>query len=256
MASTLRAALAQRPYLLFFPLVFVLSWYPWVLGMLGVEGADGINPLGVLVAALVTAGIAGGWPEARGVLGRIVRWRAGLHLYAIALLGPLVLAVLAGLIAIALGAPTTGAFAPNLEMVDRFLIAFLFIGLGEEPGWRGYAQRVLAQRYGWVAGALVIAVFWTLWHLPLWGTEFAWNTIPAWILSVIGAALVLAWLYGASGESVLLCMLMHASVNTVGAGWVFKWFAPADQLPMWWAMGGLWLVCGLALVPALRKLPR
>jgi membrane protease YdiL (CAAX protease family) len=253
MTTSIRAAVADRPYLLFFPLALALSWYPWVLGMLGIEGADGINPLGVLVAALITAGLAGGWPEVRGVLARIGRWRVAPHLYAIALLAPLALALLAGGIAIALGTPTTGQYAPNAEMLDRFLIAFLFIGLGEEPGWRGYAQRLLGERYGWVTGALVIAAVWTLWHLPLWGGEFAWHIVPIWAVSVVGAALVLAWLYRASGDSVLLCMLMHASVNTVGAGWVFKWFAPEHQAVMWVAMAGLWMVAGVAVVPNLRR---
>jgi membrane protease YdiL (CAAX protease family) len=252
--SSIRAAVAARPMWVFFPLVFVLSWYPWVLGMLGVEGADGINPLGVLVAALITAGIAGGWPEARGVLARIGRWRVGLQWYAVALGLPVALAVSAGLIALAAGVPTTGQFTPNLGLLDYFLVAFLFVGLGEEPGWRGYAQRVLSTQHGWIAAALVIAVFHTLWHLPLWGKEFAWAHVPIWAVSVVGASLVLAWLYGKSGESVLLCMLMHAMVNVVGPGYVFKWFAPEHQTVLWFGMAGAWLVCGLALLPALKRM--
>lgn len=34
---SIRESVARRPYLWFFPLAFVLSWYPWLLGMLGVE---------------------------------------------------------------------------------------------------------------------------------------------------------------------------------------------------------------------------
>lgn len=130
MPGSFRSAVADRPHLLFFPLALALSWYPWILGMLGVEGTDGINPLGVLVAAHVTAGIAGGWPEARGVFARIGRWRAPLALYAMALFLPVALAAAAGLIALAVGTPTTSAFMPSVELVDRFLIAFLFVGAG------------------------------------------------------------------------------------------------------------------------------
>ncbi|MBM5812211.1 MAG: CPBP family intramembrane metalloprotease [Gammaproteobacteria bacterium] len=108
--------------------------------------------------------------------------------------------------------------------------------MGEEPGWRGYAQRVLGAKWGWIRAALVIAAVWTLWHAPLWGSEFEWRLVPIWAVSVVGAALVLAWLYRASGESVLLCMLMHASVNMVGPGWVFKWFAPEYQTAPWVAL--------------------
>jgi hypothetical protein len=68
--------LAERPLWVFFPLAFLLSWYPWLLSFLGVR-ASGINPRGVLVAALIVTAASGGWPGLKAVLLRIIRVRFG-----------------------------------------------------------------------------------------------------------------------------------------------------------------------------------
>ena len=40
---------------------------------------------------------------------------------------------------------------------------------------------------------MLIGVAWALWHLPLMGTEFRWNNVPAFLLSVFAGSVVAAW---------------------------------------------------------------
>ena len=58
----------------------------------------------------------------------------------------------------------------------RFVFIFLWIGLGEEPGWRGFVlPRLLVGRSA-LSAALILGVIHAVWHLPLFGVEYvAWN---------------------------------------------------------------------------------
>jgi membrane protease YdiL (CAAX protease family) len=66
---------------------------------------------------------------------------------------------------------------------------------------------------------VLAGLIWSLWHLPLfflpgvgqYGTNF-----PVFATGLVGGALILAWLYGRT-ESILLCILFHASWNAVAA---------------------------------------
>src|SRR3712207_9448391 len=42
----------------------------------------------------------------------------------------------------------------------------IFTGLGEEPGWRGFALPRLQERHGPLLGTAVLAALWAAWHLP------------------------------------------------------------------------------------------
>jgi len=46
----------ERPLVVFFPLAFLLSWYPYIIGKTHlVKTSGGMNPLGVMVAAVSAA---------------------------------------------------------------------------------------------------------------------------------------------------------------------------------------------------------
>src|SRR5258705_13271047 len=104
MANPVKTLFQERPLWVFFPLAFLLSWYPWLFSFLGVK-ASGINPLGVLLAALIVAGASGGWPGLKALLLRIARVRLGWRWYAVALLLPAVFVFLAFALNLVLGAP-------------------------------------------------------------------------------------------------------------------------------------------------------
>jgi hypothetical protein len=74
----------------------------------------------------------------------------------------------------------------------------------------------LAKRIGLAWASLVVGVVWALWHLPLFflaGSGSTGQSFPLYLLHVTALSVAMAWLYWRSAGSLLLVMLMHASVN-------------------------------------------
>lgn len=73
----------------------------------------------------------------------------------------------------------------------QHVLAMLLIPLGEELGWRGFAQQRLETRLGALNASLVLGALWALWHLPVFliaGISIA--TLP-WMLAFFVAGSVL-----------------------------------------------------------------
>jgi membrane protease YdiL (CAAX protease family) len=231
----------------FLILAFALSEYPFVLHAFGVSGNPNPNPLGLLVAALIAAAVDKGWRGPVALLAAIVRVRVSPALWLAAIALPL------GTLAIALAAARTWGIAVVLappawsDLLDRFLIAFLFVALGEEPAWRGFLQPVLQRGLGALTATLCVAAIWAAWHFPLMGTEFAWKIVPAFLVSVVAGAVVLAWLYNAS-QSVLLPMLTHATINTAGPGYAFHAISPDRLVDFWWIYAAVWAALAASVI--------
>lgn len=228
-------------FLLFVLLAFLLSWYPTLLHLVGVKRAQGINPLGVLVAAVICSAIEG-HGAVKSLLVSIVKVKAPLICYTVALLLPLVLLGASAVITVLTGAarPTSAQLRAWPEIIDKFIFMLVFVGLGEEPGWRGFAIPQLQRRFSPVVATMVLAPIWLLWHVPLFGSEFTRDQVPSFAITLFGGALVLTWLYNRSSGSVLLPILMHATVNSVGAGYIFPMFHGADLNHMWWIYAAVW----------------
>lgn len=284
----------KRPFLPalvgFVLLGLVLSWYPWLLHLMGRPGNPGPNPLGLLLAALITVFVTDRmsarsrrWPEEsasqpperlqpgqgigpfaaegdlgtgrlaphwREFLGQFVRLRADWRAWALTLGMPPVALVIAVCLAYWAGlemrAPSIGA----LEMLDRFLVMLFFVGLGEEPAWRGFLQPQLQKKLPpWLA-ALAVAALWGFWHLPLVGIEFTWSQVPPFLLSVVAASVVLATIFNLS-RSVLPPMPCHATVNTLMVP-VLKALPRESLGAFWWIYALTWLALALAIVASTR----
>ncbi len=217
-----RGWIARHARAAFFILVFLLSWYPWVIAM--VRGkASGPNPLGPFIAALIVTAVVEGRSGLRTLLGRIVRARIGWRSYALVFGLPVLLCGASLGVMAAIGQPVSWP-SPTAwrELPERFVFIFLFIGLGEEPGWRGFVLPRLQKKHSPLVATLILAPIWALWHLPLMGNEFAPAIIPAFLISLLGGTLIQTWLFNRSKGSVFAQMLFHATVNTVGAGLVSR----------------------------------
>jgi len=242
-----------RSLIVFFPLAFLLSWYPYILGKTHlVRTSGGINPLGPAVAALIVAGVFYRARDAKELLARYLPWRARWSDYAVAILLPMLLVAVAASVNILLGAPwpATPQIRTWSDMLPRFAFVFLFVGLGEETGWRGYALPELQKRYSPLIASLVVGVFWAAWHMPLMGVEFRADVIPAFLLSVLAGSVVMAWLFDRANGGLLPLPLLHAAVNTVGAGYVFPMFAGVENTRLWWIYSLLWVIAAVASVLA------
>lgn len=106
-------------------------------------------------------------------------------------------------------------------LLQRF---FLGGGLGEEIGWRGYLLPTLLERHTPLTASLIVGIVWGLWHAPaFWGftsgkeggaTMLALFTVYTVALSVL---FTLLWLR--TGGNLLLCCVLHASLNAT-ENWV------------------------------------
>ena len=220
----------------FFGLTYLISWAfltPFVV--LWHTSLDQTIPLwaliflpgayGPTVAALILTRRKGGTVAVQDLLRRLLMWRVSLVWYAFALFVPI--AVVA--VAVALSSFRPAALAgfnpwPGLSVAPLALIAALPFGpLGEELGWRGYAQPRLLRSAGLLKSSLILGVAWTFWHTPMFW--FPGAAIPSfldpsllsvglYLAQITAEACLLTVLYVVSGGSVLLAVLFHMSFNT------------------------------------------
>ena len=117
---------------------------------------------------------------------------------------------------------TEGGLGLAALIAITFLYQFVYGNcIGEEPGWRGFAQRKLQERSSPLVAALIVGFVWTLWHFPLWflqGGPLAFEYLLRQFIFGIAIGLTFTWLYNRSGESILAVGLMHASTNVT---WIF-----------------------------------
>jgi uncharacterized protein len=248
--TTLTAFARRHQLAAFFVLAYALSWWAWVWYRLDPGHVDApILPVGPFLAALLLLAVVGGRPALRAWFAKIVDWRVRPVWYAVVLLVPPALTF--GAVALHLAAG--GVLVPDRvvpgagAVAVQFLFVLVWIGLGEEPAWRGYAlPRLMAGRSALTA-ALVLGVLHALWHLPLFGVEYHLdgNALP-WAITVVAVSVVVAWVWVHTGGSLLLPMLLHASNNAVTFVW--RWFAGPDQLPLWWIWAALWVALAVAVV--------
>ena len=249
----MREMLRRRRLALFFVLAFLLSWYPWFIA-LARGTTTGPNPLGPLVAALIVTAIASGKAGLRDLLAKLIRWRVGFTPYFVAVGLPILLCGFAFVAVAAVSQePVRVSNVRWQDVVEKFIFIFLFIGLGEEPGWRGFALPELLRRHSSAVATLILASVWAVWHLPLMGTEFPLAVVPFFLVSLFGAAFVQTWLFERTQGSLLLQMVLHATVNTVGSGVVFQWFSGKDLQMLWLVNAALWISAGLTSLVVRRQ---
>ncbi|OZM83910.1 CPBP family intramembrane glutamic endopeptidase [Pseudonocardia sp. MH-G8] len=169
--------LPVRRLVQFGALCLVLSWVPW--SVLGVLGADLDEGFAALVFGLAAAGPS---------LAALAMWlmmrrerrggppRADVRVSAV---WPVVAIVLGAtppvVAAVVLGLDDLGAIPLHAASVAAGVggplgvLAYTLVSgpLSEEFGWRGFVQPRLRLRYGRVRTAVVMAMVWGPWHLPL-----------------------------------------------------------------------------------------
>jgi membrane protease YdiL (CAAX protease family) len=234
---------------LFVLLCPLLSWYSWLLGYATGPTNSGINPLGALVSALLVSSFSG-WASLKAYVRRIIRVRTRWTTYAIAVLLPLALAVLTVVLLPLFGVAYSWDAPRNdwKDVVDAFLIMFLFVALGEEPAWRGWLLPFFRARLRPLGAALAVAPLWAVWHLPMWGRQLPYDQLAPFLVSLIAGCVVLSWLTNRTRGGVLPAMLCHASINAFGSAWLFNSVDPANKTEMWWIVAVLWGLAAAAVV--------
>ena len=255
----------------FLLLTFVITWTVWI--GLAIWAPDGnraifapggaIFLLGVFAPGLVALGLTAR-NEGRAGVARLIsgigRWEAGAGWYLFAVSYMAVNRLLAALIhRIVIGTWPAFGDTPVIVMLGAILVS-TWTQAGEELGWRAYALPRLARSLGLGGASVAIGVIWAVWHLPLFFIPDAGVTgqsFPIYLLSVTSLSVLLGWLYWKTGGSLLLVMLMHASVNnTMG---IVPGAVPGATDPLsfngsliFWASTGISMVAAALLLPRMR----
>ncbi len=110
--------------------------------------------------------------------------------------------------------------------------------LGEEFGWRGFAQPRLQKRYGAFKASILIGLVWGtfhLWILPICPHCLSLTEVlVTQYLRLIATAVIYAWIYNSTKGSLFLVMVAHAAHNIT-----------VDLMPM---VGGSAVIVALSYV--------
>jgi membrane protease YdiL (CAAX protease family) len=180
------------------------------------------SALGCAGAAFVVSAAAGGRDAVRDLARRCLRWRVGLRWYAVALLG---LPAVTLLVDTALyGTAPMHALSENWPLLlssylPTLALMIVLYNLTEECGFTGFLFARLQDQHGPLRAAVLTTICFWLFHLP----TFVIDT-GSWALAAIAmgfvllphlaSRLIVGWLYNASGASVLIAGLFHATFNS------------------------------------------
>jgi uncharacterized protein len=229
----------RRPLPAFLLSAFAFSWADWLSIAAGhVRVAPGRLPTdmagmaGPALAALVVTAISGGEEGVRALALRLVRipWRSAWFW----VLAPsplwIALATLAVRAMAGLPIPPAAAFArypglPSLPLFTVFDLVLVGVGFGQEIGWRGLALPRMQDRFGPLGGAILLAVPWGAWMLPLLAVHRAGLApgasplVPLAVgaLLLVAASVVLAFLVARTGGSLAAPALWLASLRMTTA---------------------------------------
>lgn len=152
------------------------------------------------------------------LIGRILKWDVGARWYVFAIgYMPAIKLMVALVYRIATGEWPRFGQEPVFIMLAAIMIS-TWVQAGEEIGWRGYALPRLSARFGLGSASIILGIIWAAWHLPLFffpASSTLGQSFPLYLLQVTAISVAMAWLYWRTGGSLLLVMLLHASVNSL-----------------------------------------
>jgi membrane protease YdiL (CAAX protease family) len=247
-STSLRGVVARHPVTSFLIMAFVLGWGGMLPLLLSENGPITVVPIelpwmpfaailsifGLALPAFLVTAATGGKEGVRDLIGRILRWRVGVHWYLLTLFGLLVATLLGTIPFFGLG--PIEELAQKWELLFTLylwggwwgiLVPFLLINLWEETGWTGFMQHTLQQRHGPLLASIIVAPAFALIHMPayfvsgwLGGKVPSLGDFPD-VLFQMGITAVFAiflrvvimWLYNGSGRSVLIVALFHSVFN-------------------------------------------
>ncbi|AQZ62006.1 CAAX amino terminal protease family protein [[Actinomadura] parvosata subsp. kistnae] len=233
----LRGFIQHRPLISFFVLANLMSWVAWLpyilsqngLGilsfrfpsLLGTTQFLGVLPgayLGPIFAAYLVTRVSEGKEGVRRWVRRMTKWRVSWVWYLVTALGVPAVIVVTGL-AMTDGQVSVPPVAVLVAYVPGLLLQMVTTGLAEEPGWRDFALARMQRTLGGLGATVVLGPLWSLWHLPLFLTEWGgwpdvtWTRVGEFAAFCCAFSVVVTWVFNRTGQSLPLVMLLHVSVN-------------------------------------------
>jgi membrane protease YdiL (CAAX protease family) len=263
-------ALQRWPVLCFFAIVYALAGLALlVIGLPhlsdgshngGSTSALAVFPIMVVGVGLAGVGLTAATGGKRALRELWARWRrrVGGRWYLVVLIPPISILAVLGLLHVFV----SPAFAPQLFLFG--IAAGVLAGFCEEFGWTGFAYPRLSSRLGALRAALLLGLFWGLWHLPVvdslgaaspHGAYFP-EFFAAFVAMIAALRVLIAWVYSKTG-SIRIAQSLHAS----STGFLVVLGAPAvspGQEALWYAgyAAILWLVAGAVVALNGRTLTR
>ena len=117
--------------------------------------------------------------------------------------------------------PVFFSYNPAWAILPMFMIAFIFNGVFEEFGWRGFVLPRFQARWNALASSLILGVIWAAWHLGQWfvpGSNLYQRNFWLWGLGTVLLSILMTWIFNNTEGSVLAVSLFHGMVNT-GTFW-------------------------------------
>jgi membrane protease YdiL (CAAX protease family) len=211
-------------FVLAFAAAFGVEWldHKWWYHQIGVPLIIS-DVILVFLAALVISGVLSSRRGVRNLLQGLTRWRVGAGWYILALgLWP-ALVVAANALATTLGldvpvTPYHPTIIPIIPLIVESFFWYLLFGgpLNEEVGWRAFGLTRLQRRFSPLIASVIVGALWGLWHLPLHLMGLYPMGAQGAIIRIfsIPLAIVFTWLFNRTRQSLLLVLLLHASINT------------------------------------------
>jgi membrane protease YdiL (CAAX protease family) len=243
--SIISSTIKRYPLVTFFILAYALSWWLFPVG-------GGALPHGPMLAAIIVLAFTQGRAGLKALLSQATHRRFAWIWYLIA--PGIVLAYSAAAVGLnlLLGAQVSPNYEP-LSVVDLLvtaIICLLLLGMWEEPGWTGYALPRLRAGRSLLLASLILAVFRTLWHLPLFlGGDIPWSDIVA----NFAGQIIIAWVYYRTDRGLLPAMLVHFGSNFVNET-IFSLFEGVDRFQFEWLQTGLACLIVIGLIIYDRQL--
>ncbi|WP_018759051.1 CPBP family intramembrane glutamic endopeptidase [Paenibacillus terrigena] len=102
-------------------------------------------------------------------------------------------------------------------LIYFFFKSFLAGPLGEELGWRGFAQIELQKKHSPLKASIIIGFWWGLWHLPIWFTTgFVGIDLIKYILffmiAIISIKIVMTAFYNLN-QNLIIPIIIHQFFN-------------------------------------------
>ncbi|MDP6435981.1 MAG: type II CAAX endopeptidase family protein [Gammaproteobacteria bacterium] len=223
--------ISKHPLLSFFVLSYLFSWLVGIPQLLSARGIIGLHipqavealaAFGPFAAAVVVLWVCGNRRGMHDLFVSLRAWRVSSQWFAFACLSPFAVMFTALALTDGTGALFSEQLAAELfvgsALFELLIVSGLAQGLGEEPGWRGFALPLLRKRFGPLLASLAIFPVWLCWHLPFFLARPEFQ-LGAWIgfsAGIFAAAVWCTFIYDAT-RSVLMLILWHALINITRA---------------------------------------
>lgn len=222
----------------FFLWAFALTWIPQLPAVLARHGAiagpvekwmafGGLGALGPMFAAIIASAHEDGRQGVRALFRPMKRYAVAPYWYALALLlpGALLAVGLAGY-GLVTGRDPGPLWYPPIEP-ERVIAAVVF-PLGEEIGWRGFAQPRLDASRGRLRSSAIIGALWASWHLFMFDIAgLSLGVMLSTLPMFLAGAVLFTWLYARTQQSLLLAVLLHVGTHLNNSHRAL----PANELP-------------------------